>query len=69
VLDTGFNPNANNTVWKIALQANGQILVGGAFTNILATARNYLARINTNGTLDTGFNPNPNNIVYTLLAL
>ena len=33
-LDTGFDPNANNTVYAIALQTDGKILVGGAFGNI-----------------------------------
>ncbi len=31
-LDTAFNPNANGTVYSIAVQADGKILVGGAFT-------------------------------------
>ena len=31
-LDTAFNPNANGAVYAIAVQADGKILVGGAFT-------------------------------------
>ena len=31
-LDTAFNPNANDTVYAIAVQADGKILVGGDFT-------------------------------------
>src|SRR6185436_12543247 len=31
-LDTGFDPNANNSVYAIALQADGKILVSGAFS-------------------------------------
>jgi hypothetical protein len=30
-LDTAFNPNASGNVYAIALQADGKILVGGAF--------------------------------------
>ena len=30
-LDTAFNPNANGTVYSIAVQADGKILVGGVF--------------------------------------
>jgi hypothetical protein len=30
----GFNPDANNDVYSIVLQADGKILVGGGFTNI-----------------------------------
>src|SRR6266446_6280639 len=33
-LDTAFNPNANNTVYAIAVQADGKILVGGIFISI-----------------------------------
>src|SRR5207302_8515171 len=32
-LDTAFNPNANDIVWSMALQADGKILVGGMFTS------------------------------------
>ena len=31
-LDTAFNPNANGTVYAIAVQADGKILAGGTFT-------------------------------------
>ena len=31
-LDTVFNPNANNNVYAIAVQPDGQILVSGPFT-------------------------------------
>jgi hypothetical protein len=30
-LDTAFNPNANNSVYAIAVQADGKILAGGQF--------------------------------------
>src|SRR5205807_2045459 len=33
-LDTAFDPNANFTVFEIAVQAVGKILAGGSFTNI-----------------------------------
>src|SRR6267143_1759101 len=60
-LDTAFDPNANNTVLSIAVQADGKILIGGGFTTVLGVARNKIARLNTDGTLDTAFNPNANN--------
>ena len=37
-LDTAFNPNANDIVYAIAVQADGKILVGGAFTERTASA-------------------------------
>ncbi len=38
-LDTAFNPNANDTVYSIAVQADGKILVGGDFTTASADRR------------------------------
>jgi uncharacterized delta-60 repeat protein len=69
-LDTGFNPSANGAVFSMARQADGRVLLGGAFTSLqpngaaVATTRNYLARLNPEGTLDTTFNPNANGLVY-----
>ena len=48
------------------MQVDGKILIGGAFTNFNGTARNYLARINADGSLDTGFNPNADSYVNGL---
>jgi uncharacterized delta-60 repeat protein len=60
-LDAGFNPNAtslNNGVRSVALQADGQILLGGDFTSVGGTTRSGIARVAANGTLDASFNPN-----------
>jgi uncharacterized delta-60 repeat protein len=71
-LDTNFDPNANNIVWGIAVQADGRVLLGGTFTTLQpggaasASARNGIARVNADGTLDTGFDPNANNSVFGL---
>jgi uncharacterized delta-60 repeat protein len=56
--DTDFNPDANSTVYSIALQPDGKILVGGAFDMIGGVSRDYIARLNTNGTVDGDFNYN-----------
>ncbi|MFT6034067.1 MAG: putative delta-60 repeat protein, partial [Arenicella sp.] len=58
-LDTGFNPGsgANTIVNAISQQADGKVLIGGFFTSINGTPRNYIARLNADGSLDTGFNP------------
>ena len=53
----GFNPNANDTVSSVALQADGKIVIGGYFTSIGGVARNYIARLNADGTVDADFNP------------
>ena len=58
-LDASFNPGtgANNSVYTFVLQPDGKIIIGGVFTSYNGTARNYIARLNANGTLDTSFNP------------
>ena len=62
---TLFNPNANGTVFAIALQPDGKILAGGSFTTIGGQTRNYIARLNTSGFSDS-FDPNANSTVYSI---
>jgi uncharacterized delta-60 repeat protein len=65
-LDTTFDPNPNSTINAIALQPDGKILIGGFFNTLTpnggtgAINRNYIARLNTDGTVDLPFNANPN---------
>ena len=72
-LDTAFDPNASAQVNAIVLQADGKIVLGGAFTTLqpngatASTARNYLARVESNGALDTAYNPTPSATVSALL--
>src|SRR5437660_1973781 len=40
-LDTAFDPNANNTVLSIAVQADGKIFAGGAFTTDISQRTNH----------------------------
>ena len=42
-----FDPNANNTVFSIAVQTNGKILIGGDFTTLNGgtVTRNRIARL------------------------
>ncbi|MDQ7826993.1 MAG: delta-60 repeat domain-containing protein [Candidatus Eremiobacteraeota bacterium] len=58
-LDTSFNPGtgANVPVLSMALQSDGKILIGGQFASYNGTLRNYIARVNADGSLDTSFNP------------
>jgi uncharacterized delta-60 repeat protein len=71
-LDLGFDPSADGQVHCLALQANGQILVGGSFLTLrpdirfAANPRNRIARLNEDGTLDFGFNPRASNSVHAL---
>jgi uncharacterized delta-60 repeat protein len=70
-LDTSFNPGsgANSAVASIALQADGKLLISGSFTNFNGTARNSLARLNSNGSLDTSFNPGSGSNGISTMAL
>jgi uncharacterized delta-60 repeat protein len=71
-LDSDFDPKTNGEVSCVMVQADGKILLGGTFTTIqpngavIPTARNYIARVNSDGTLDTGFDPKPNFTVYSI---
>jgi uncharacterized delta-60 repeat protein len=70
-VDTTFNPkfvkNILPSVYSIAVQTDGKILVGGHFTSIGGQTRNYIARLNPNGTLDTTFvDPNANKGVLSI---
>ena len=50
-LDAGFDPGtgANQSILDVALQPDGQILIGGVFTSYNGTGRNRIARINGGG--------------------
>ncbi|MEZ4791149.1 MAG: T9SS type A sorting domain-containing protein [Flavobacteriales bacterium] len=65
---TGTGPN--NTVWSVALQLVGKVLIGGQFTSFNGTARNRIARLNTDGSLDTSFDPGSaaNNTIRSVAA-
>jgi len=67
-LDTSFVPGtgASSYVNTALIQPDGKIIIGGAFTSYNGTARNRIARINTDGSLDTSFNPGTgaNSYVY-----
>ena len=51
--NVGTGPDA--PVRALAVQWDGQIVVGGSFTNFNGVPRHRLARLNPNGSLDTGF--------------
>lgn len=56
--DAGFtvSPDANGFVNALALQGDGHVLAGGAFTTFRGQARSGVARLAADGTLDP-FNP------------
>ena len=50
-MDRTFNPNANNSVYSVAIQTDGKI-VGSYFTAMGGAARNYIVKVNSDGSLD-----------------
>ncbi len=59
--------NAFGSVFDLALQTDGKIIIAGDFTPVSGqTDRRYLARLNADGSYDTAFNPLPDNYVYAV---
>ena len=58
--DSSFKPNPyGGSVYAIAIQTNGGILIGGSFTKVggsSGTVRQAIARYNADGTFDSSFN-------------
>ena len=58
-LDTGFlatGAGASDTVYSVAVQSDGKVLIGGGFTTYNGkAAEKHVARLNSDGSLDTGF--------------
>jgi uncharacterized delta-60 repeat protein/uncharacterized repeat protein (TIGR02059 family) len=53
-LGSGFDDQLNS----ISIQSDGKILVGGSFTDFDGNTRNYLIRLNSDGTEDLSFSTN-----------
>jgi len=62
--DSGVGTGGN--VFALALQHNGQIVLGGRFAQYSGTNRTFIARVFGDGSLDFGFNPVPNSWVQSL---
>ena len=61
-LDASFNNSgqiisSGGAVVSIAVQSNGNIVLGGYFTQSYGLSRNYITRLNADGTLDGSFDP------------
>ncbi|MBX3733241.1 MAG: tandem-95 repeat protein [Verrucomicrobiae bacterium] len=57
-VDTSFNPGAgvgDNYVFRVAVRADGKILITGAFTTVDGISRSRIARLEPGGALDSGF--------------
>ena len=55
---TNIGTGANSTVNKVAIQSDGKIILGGAFTTFNGVTVNRIVRLNPDGTQDTAFTSN-----------
>jgi uncharacterized delta-60 repeat protein len=70
-LADSFDPNANSLVYRITVQADGQILVSGFFhgsNSIGGQSRNYVARLDPETGLADSFDPNVNHVAPYVIA-
>ena len=56
-LDDSSNPGIDGSVYTLAAQSDGKIVVGGSFTTLGGEGRKGIVRLNPDGTLDDVFNP------------
>lgn len=58
-LDATFNPGAgpDSGIRALAIQSDQKILLGGVFKYFNDTPRNYITRLNANGSIDLSFDP------------
>ena len=74
-VDANYNPSPSASVSALALQADGKVVVAGSFNSVTPNGtttpvtRNYLARLNADGSLDQNFDPNAGAPVNALAAL
>jgi uncharacterized delta-60 repeat protein len=68
-LADSFDPNSNESVSSIAVQADGRILVGGSFSgpgSIGGAERNHIARLDPLTGLPDAFNPNADDNILAI---
>ncbi|NDA66167.1 MAG: hypothetical protein EBY09_05925, partial [Verrucomicrobia bacterium] len=58
-VDLTFDPGAgaDNAIYAVALQPDDKVVIGGGFSTFNGIGRNFIARLNENGTLDNTFDP------------
>ncbi len=69
-LDPDFDANVqalgSATVYAVAVQDDGRIVIGGYFTGVGGVTRKHIARLEANGALDMGFDVDVEDTVYAL---
>lgn len=68
--DVGFGADNNLSVYALAIQPDGKILVGGSFRIFSGQSVNRIVRLNTNGSIDASFNAGGKGFGnYTVIAI
>lgn len=67
-IDTSFDPGkgTNGTVYAIAIQSDGKIIIGGEFTTYDTDTVKNIVRVNADGSIDPTFHTTVDGIVYSL---
>src|SRR6185295_18314454 len=71
-LDVTFNPNfaVDAPIRALLAEPDGRIVIGGSFTNVNGLPRQFLARLEEDGTVDPTFLAAPgdggDNVVYAI---
>ncbi|HET6631962.1 MAG TPA: hypothetical protein VFG73_04560 [Rhodanobacteraceae bacterium] len=67
-VDVNWNPSANDWVYALALDSNGNVFAGGSFTAIGGLSRERIARLNGAGygIADPDWDPGADGVVYSI---
>jgi uncharacterized delta-60 repeat protein len=67
-VDSSFSVQPNDSIFRILVEADEKILIGGRFTKVNKKRCKYLGRLNPDGSVDTSFNPGPNKMVHAITS-
>lgn len=56
-LDGSFSPVTANSIQSVAVQSDGNVLIGGGFDIVNGSVRRGIARLSASGSLEAGFDP------------
>ncbi|MCW5959046.1 MAG: VCBS repeat-containing protein [Pyrinomonadaceae bacterium] len=72
-VDSGFNPSITGQstaeIEDIIVKSDGKIIIAGYFTSVNGSAKNSIARLNSDGTTDTSFTANASTSVNSITPL